>query len=133
MKKFEDSVNNKSVGSAFYSSIQTENIEAAFDNLVKFCEKESQEIAELPLFTTIATAHVQFSNFMEKNAVTHPRIKMTKEGYQRYFESDLKTLPSQYADYVMNVQKKTHEKIYSQIEEVVKGRQTGNGDTLKAF
>ncbi|MCU1731228.1 MULTISPECIES: insecticidal delta-endotoxin Cry8Ea1 family protein [unclassified Pseudomonas] len=135
--KFENSVNKKGAGRN--EKIQAANVKYAgdinnkYNELVSLCQKSSRKVIELPMFTTIACAHVQFLKFMERNARTHPRIKMDAEQYQIYFEADLVTLPPVYAAHVMKTYQEGRSQAYAKVTKLVEGKRTRNYDSQKAL
>ncbi|PGZ56204.1 hypothetical protein COE56_00910 [Bacillus anthracis] len=132
LKKFEDSVNNKPQSESYYDSIQNANINYAdilntkFDELIKESQTKGYQLAELPIFTIIATAHLQFLRLIEAS-VQNPRIKMDPEHLSTYFPK-AKKKAEDYRNYV-------NETFYGALEEF--HRQTGgqlkSDEEIEAF
>ncbi|MCU4946865.1 MULTISPECIES: insecticidal delta-endotoxin Cry8Ea1 family protein [Bacillus cereus group] len=119
LKKFENSVNNKPQSVSQYDSIQAANctyadiINTSFERILKTSATEGYQVAELPIFTIVATAHLQFLHYMENNAIKHPKIQMDSEHFSRYF-STVKKTSEKYKNYINDVnnqlQKSFHDK-----------------------
>ncbi|WP_306702910.1 insecticidal delta-endotoxin Cry8Ea1 family protein [Bacillus cereus] len=120
---FEDSVNGKSQNGHYYSTgnIQESNRSAAlqiqnrFHDLALACQKEGQKEAELPLFATIATAHLGFLKFMESNA-KHPNLQMDAISLKTYFTSQMKSIAQVYKDYMFKTSGTGQNKIYTKMK-----------------
>ncbi|WP_144489824.1 insecticidal delta-endotoxin Cry8Ea1 family protein [Bacillus thuringiensis] len=117
LKKFQDSVNNKPQSESYYDNIQTANVTYAdyintkFEEIIKESQTPGHQIPELPIFTVIATAHLQFLHFIEENAVKNPRIKMDPEHLNRYFPK-FKDTAEKYKKYINNVNHDAQQWLY---------------------
>lgn len=124
LHKFQDSVNDKPESISEYDSIQVANITYAdiintkFKELIELSRKKSLKVAELPIFTVVAIAHLHFLHFMKKNAEKNPRIKMDPEHLRRYFLNDLNKITNDYVAHITNTYKEGHKKAYTKITEV---------------
>ncbi len=73
-------MNNKPQSESYYDSdnIQKANIDYAdqintkFEELIMESKTPGYEVSELPIFTVIATAHLQFLYFMDKKRSEEP-------------------------------------------------------------
>ncbi|MGX5633473.1 insecticidal delta-endotoxin Cry8Ea1 family protein [Bacillus thuringiensis] len=107
LQSFEDSINGRPLAkSPTAGSIEETRrtqaliINAKFKDIIQLCQKEDQKIAELPIFTIIATAHLQFLHFMEKNGQS-PKIQFDDESLKTQFTNDI---PKNAEDYINHVQ-----------------------------
>lgn len=128
LQTFEDSVNNKPI-SGYYSAgdIQESNriaaiqLQGKFIDLLKACQKDGQKESELPLFTVVATAHLQFLKFMEKNSKDF-RIQMDDETLSRYFTNtsagSLETISNKYQSYITETAHSAQEKVVNKAKSI---------------
>lgn len=107
LQSFEDSINGKPLAkSPTAGSIEETRrtnaliINTKFKDIIQLCQKEDQKIAELPIFTIIATAHLEFLHFMEKNGQSS-KIQFDAESLETQFTNDI---PKFAEDYIHHVQ-----------------------------
>lgn len=104
LKKFETSINS----TAFSDETDKANVRYAdqinvgFSALISECQTPKYEIPELPVFTLIATAHLQFLYFLSQNILKNPRIKIDPEVYKRFYP-DFKETAKKYKDYIKDI------------------------------
>ncbi|WP_144489455.1 insecticidal delta-endotoxin Cry8Ea1 family protein [Bacillus thuringiensis] len=119
LELFEQNVNtgkHKS-GSGLYSlteedgnAIDAKDIHKAFNSLLEHSKEEMQEVAALPIYTAMATAHLEFLHFLEQNG-TKPiigftsnalsNILKTREGLENEtFGQKIKDLADKYTKHV---------------------------------
>ncbi|WP_263142065.1 insecticidal delta-endotoxin Cry8Ea1 family protein [Pseudomonas sp. RIT-PI-AD] len=123
LKKFEDSVNNLpqdySEVQEYSDTIQLANaryadmINVKFEELIKESSTPGYDVAELPVYTVIASAHLMFLKFMQENAVKHPRIQMDAEHYSRYF-SRFEDVAVKYKNYIYGVWYRVYSSFHAQ-------------------
>lgn len=92
------------------------SIENSFQRLKEISRKDGFQISELPLFTIIATAHLNFLHFMENNG-TSPKINYTS-GALKDFLQNMKKNQDDYIGYIKDMYKQGEAKINSKIANV---------------
>ncbi|MEH7150825.1 insecticidal delta-endotoxin Cry8Ea1 family protein [Bacillus thuringiensis] len=77
-------------------------INTGFKNLIEKTKVEGHQFAELPIFTMVATAYLTFLNFMENQAIDHPKLKMDSGTLKTYYPN-FKETAKKYKDYVHEI------------------------------
>lgn len=97
------------------------DVNDTFERLIELCKKENQEEAELPLYTAVAIAHLEFLSFMDQNALNHPQIQMNITNLKNYYTGNLKGLAEKYEKHITEIAKKYQQKIIARAESVTVG------------
>lgn len=112
LQTFERSVNSSDTSDVYYSTgdvyenrrWHARHINQKFKELIRDCNKELLQEKELPMYTTVATAHLLFLKFMEKNG-KGPKVRFDNASFNEEFAHDIQTAAKEYRihiEYVYN-------------------------------
>ncbi|HDR4457513.1 MULTISPECIES: insecticidal delta-endotoxin Cry8Ea1 family protein [Bacillus cereus group] len=119
--EFENIINGKKTESFYTGSIEETRradvlqMNSDFDKLLNRSRKENRLIAELPIFTIVAVAYLEFLHFMEKNA----KSTLLKFDSTTINEKFITPLPIRRTEYLNHV-KKTYEEGNKEFEKKMK-------------
>lgn len=119
--EFENIINGKKTESFYTGSIEETHradvlqMNSDFDKLLNRSRKENRLIAELPIFTIVAVAYLEFLHFMEKNA----KSTLLKFDSTTINEKFISPLPIRRTEYLNHV-KKTYEEGNKEFEKKMK-------------
>lgn len=121
---FEDSINRKHRARNLGSIEETRRtkailINSKFKDLIENCKKEEHKITELPIFTAIATAHLEFLHFIEKNG-KNSKLLFDEETWNTEFVNTIPKITKSYADHITSVYEEGRNKAYIKIKEANK-------------
>ncbi|MGH0803503.1 insecticidal delta-endotoxin Cry8Ea1 family protein [Bacillus cereus] len=124
LKEFENSLNGN-IGGEYYSApaadVDSLNrgritaIQKGFNDLISAASKPKFKIAELPIYTIIATAHLNFLHTVEKQG-TSPKIKYTEAALKDLLQN-MKKNHKDYADYIEKTYTEGEARINSKLED----------------
>lgn len=134
LQSFEDSINGRPLAkSPTAGSIEETRrtqaliINAKFKEIIQLCQKEDQKIAELPIFTIIATAHLEFLHFMEKNG-QGSKIKFDDESLKTQFTNDIPKITEDYIHHVQQTYKLGKQQFNKKMYDVAANTPGGNAN-----
>ncbi|PEV53092.1 hypothetical protein COK37_18705 [Bacillus thuringiensis] len=123
LKEFENSLNGN-IGGEYYSALADVDslnrgritaIQKGFNDLISATSKPKFKITELPLYTIIATAHLNFLNTVEKQG-TSPKINYTEAALKDLLQN-MKKNHKDYADYIEKTYTEGEARINSKLED----------------
>ncbi|HHT7068123.1 insecticidal delta-endotoxin Cry8Ea1 family protein [Bacillus cereus] len=123
LKEFENSLNGN-IGGEYYSApadVDSLNrgritaIQKGFNDLISAASKPKFKIAELPIYTIIATAHLNFLHTVKKQG-TSPKINYTEAALKDLLQNMEKN-HKEYADYIEKTYKEGEARIDSKLED----------------
>ncbi|HDR4440885.1 hypothetical protein BK720_08025 [Bacillus thuringiensis serovar brasilensis] len=107
LRFFEDSVNGKyakspAVGGTIQETrrILAITINSKFKDLIELCEKEKQQVAELPTYTIVAAAHLEFLRFIEVNGKDPNKIHIDDETLKSNFVNQIPEFTDRYITHI---------------------------------
>ncbi|PHC39085.1 hypothetical protein COF09_22740 [Bacillus toyonensis] len=126
MQTFEKLVNSNTLTEGLYSAGSDEEsartaaqiLQDTFHNLINDCQKDNLDTAELPKYTTIATIHLLFLNYMEKNW-SSPQLQYPKSTFDKIFADDIKNAAQTYMDYIQKTYTSGNSQFVSKLKDVV--------------
>lgn len=120
LKEFENSLNNKisyrSQGDVDeLNRSRISSIQSNFNRIIEIARKgENAKIAELPLFTVIATAHLTFLHVVKKNG-TSSKINYTEAALKDFLQS-MKKNQEDYKNHIDKTYKEAEAKINESLD-----------------
>ncbi|MDA2654224.1 insecticidal delta-endotoxin Cry8Ea1 family protein [Bacillus cereus] len=123
LKEFENSLNGN-IGGEYYSApadVDSLNrgritaIQKGFNDLISAASKPKFKIAELPIYTIIATAHLNFLHTVKKQG-TSPKINYTEAALKDLLQNMEKN-HKEYTDYIEKTYKEGEARIDSKLED----------------
>ncbi|MCU4863924.1 insecticidal delta-endotoxin Cry8Ea1 family protein [Bacillus cereus] len=119
IKQFEHALNG---GPQYFDAISDNNavalsINQNFEQLKNQCRNKELRIELLPTYTIVATAHLIFLQFIEKNK-NHPRLKIDSHTFRSYFQSTIDKAYNEYTKYIHD----TYEYSKPKFKEVMGGQ-----------
>lgn len=123
LKEFENSLNGN-IGGEYYSApadVDSLNrgritaIQKGFNDLISAASKPKFKIAELPIYTIIATAHLNFLHTVKKQG-TSPKINYTEAALKDLLQN-MKKNHKEYAAYIEKTYKEGEARIDSKLED----------------
>ncbi|MCU5589799.1 insecticidal delta-endotoxin Cry8Ea1 family protein [Bacillus cereus] len=121
---FENSVNGKT--ESYYTSIQKVNGQVAreindkFKELINECTNKKMQIELLPLYTTVASSHLIFLQFIEQNKQGNPRLSIDSKVYETYLRKDVNESRNKYIQYIQETYQKNSKLISEKMEQIAK-------------
>ncbi|MGU3442970.1 insecticidal delta-endotoxin Cry8Ea1 family protein [Bacillus cereus] len=89
------------------------NLNTAFNNLLRNCQKDDQKVSELPLYTQIATTHLVFLKYVVENGGKGTTLDFEKNALQT-FKDSLDNGTKEYSNHIQNVAREGLAKISNQ-------------------
>ncbi|MRC19654.1 hypothetical protein GH866_29370 [Bacillus thuringiensis] len=128
LRPFEDLLNGKlHVSESYFSKgkMQKNNhtavkcINDAFLKVIDQIQKDKQKEGKLPIFTIIATTHIQFLYFIEINR-NHSKIQFNTEDFKQCIISDFKKTTEEYVDYIQKTYQMGRQKFIKKMQNIAK-------------
>ncbi|SPT76078.1 MULTISPECIES: insecticidal delta-endotoxin Cry8Ea1 family protein [Bacillus cereus group] len=128
LRPFEDLVNGKlHVSESYFSkgNMQESNrivakfINDSFIRVIDRIQKDTSKVGKLPIFTIIATAHLQFLYFIEKNG-QGLNIQFDTESFNRYFMTDYEKTTEKYVSYAQKTYEMGRQKFVKKMQDIAK-------------
>ncbi|MCU5573139.1 insecticidal delta-endotoxin Cry8Ea1 family protein [Bacillus cereus] len=128
LRPFEDLVNGKlHVSESHFSkgNMQESNriaanfINDSFIKVIDRVQKDTPKAGKLPIFTIIATAHLQFLYFFEQNG-KGPKIQFDTKSHNQCFMNDFNKTTEEYKSYIQKIYQIGRKKFVKKMQDIAK-------------
>ncbi|MGQ4671879.1 insecticidal delta-endotoxin Cry8Ea1 family protein (plasmid) [Bacillus toyonensis] len=141
LQKFEKNINMNISAGSFYSLTTKEqalaqdakDINNKFSDIIGHCKQKLQVIPALPIFTAMATAHLEFLYFLEKNG-TGPKLQYTTDALNTLLKGEdnedfgkrIKNLAETYVNHVQKTYELGKQQFNKKMDDTAKNTPGGN-------
>lgn len=141
LQKFEKNINMNIFAGSFYSLTTKEqalaqdakDINNKFSDIIGHCKQKLQVIPALPIFTAMATAHLEFLYFLEKNG-TGPKLQYTTDAlntllkgeHNEDFRKRINNLAETYVNHVQKTYELGKQQFNKKMDDTAKNTPGGN-------